>query len=158
MTTGKIVTSVREAFAVASNIIESAKNEIVWILTPAQEVMGRYFGLSDQLGTFIANGGSVRGILTITPLYIELARQLMDGGKTLHHVEGYSGLFFIVGDGKASLSATLVTPEDLSCDTKVIAFWGKSPTYAEYLLSIFENVWTQLVDAQERIDELLRKG
>jgi hypothetical protein len=158
MTTGKIVTSVRETFAVASNIIESAKNEIVWIVPPAPLVMGRYYGLSDQSRAFIANGGSLRGIITITPPYIELARNLVDIGETLRHVEGYSRVFFIVGDRKESLSSVIVNPEELSCDSEVIAFWGNGPTYAEYLLSIFENVWTQGVDAQERIDELLRDG
>jgi hypothetical protein len=67
-------------------------------------------------------------------------------------------VFFIVGDRRESLSSVIVNPEELSCDSEVIAFWGNGPTYAEYLLSIFENVWTQGVDAQERIDELLRDG
>jgi hypothetical protein len=138
MTAGKIVTSVRESFAVASNIIESAKNEIVWIVPPAPLVMGRYFSLSDQSRAFIANGGSLRGILNITPPYIELARNLMDTGETLRHVEGYSGLFFIVGDVMETMSAVIVNPEELSCASKVIAFWGNGTTYAEYLLSIFE--------------------
>ena len=156
MTAGKIITSVREVFAVISNIIESAKNEIVWIVPPSPLVMATYYGLSDLSATFMANGGNNRGILTITPPYIELAERFIDSGETLRHVEGYSGLFFIVVDKIESLSAVVVNPEELSCDSKVITFWGNGPTYAEYLLSIFENAWTQGVDAQERIDELLR--
>jgi hypothetical protein len=134
------------------------KNEVVWIAPPSPLVMWKYYGVSDQARAFIANGGSMRGILTITPPYIELARNLMDIGATICHVEGYSRVFFIVGDRKESLSSVIVNPEALSYDGEVIAFWGNGPTYAEYLLSIFENVWTQGLDAQERIDELLQEG
>jgi len=48
--------------------------------------------------------------------------------------------------------------EALSLDDQVVAFWSEAPTYAEYLLSHFDQAWAQGVDAQEQIRELLEQG
>ena len=51
---GKVVVeSVTDALAVASNVVESAKNEIVWLLPPEMLIFSTQFGMADKCKTLI---------------------------------------------------------------------------------------------------------
>jgi hypothetical protein len=158
MAKGTIIKSVKDALAVGSSIIESAKNEIVWLLPPAMVVFAAQYSIAKKSKNLIENGGHIRSIFQISPQYAELAQSLLDIGENIRHVDQYEGVFFLVGDKKQSISSMHVNVEALSLDDQVVAFWSEAPTYAEYLLSHFDQAWAQGVDAQERIRELLKQG
>jgi hypothetical protein len=153
-----IIESVKDALAVGSSIIENAKNEIVWLLPPAMVVFAAQYGIPNKSKTLIENGGHIKSIFQISSQYVELARSLLDIGENLRHVDQYRGVFFLVGDKKQSISSMHVNVEELSLDDQVVAFWSEAPTYAEYLLSHFDQAWAQGVDAHERIRELQQQG
>ncbi|MGZ4928054.1 MAG: hypothetical protein ACXV5N_09545 [Halobacteriota archaeon] len=60
------VESVTDSLAVGSNIIESAKSEIMWLLPPEMLIFASQFGLTDKCKALIENGGRVRGITRVT--------------------------------------------------------------------------------------------
>ena len=155
MAKGTIVTSVKDALAVGSNIMESATNEIVWLLPPEMLVFSVHYGLPEKSKTLIEKGGQVRGIFRISSPFIELARLLMDIGENVRHVDHYEGVFFLIVDKKQSISSMHVDTEDLALDDEIVAFWSEDPNYADYLMSSFEPAWKQSIDAQQRVRQLL---
>jgi len=82
----------------------------------------------------------------------------LDNGVEVRHFPQYQGIFMLVGDGRESISSVSIDVRSLSIDTPVVALWSDDPTYAEYLMSIFETTWEQAIPAAERIEELLREG
>jgi hypothetical protein len=158
MAKGTIVESVKDALAVGSGIIESAEKEVAWLLPPNLLVFADQYDITSKSKKLIENGGRVRGVFHISSSYVELARSRLDIGENVRHVDQYDGLFFLVGDKTQSISSIHVNQEDLLVDDPVVAFWSEEPAYAEYLLSNFERAWTQGVDAQERIQQLLEQG
>ena len=158
MAKGTIVESVKDALAVGSGIIESAKSEVAWLLPPNLLVFADQFDITSKTKMLIENGGRVKGVFHISSSHVELARSRLDIGEDVRHVDQYEGVFFLVADRTQSISSIHVNQEDLLVDDPVVAFWSEDPSYAEYLLSNFERAWTQGVDAQERIQELLKEG
>ncbi len=75
-------------------------------------------------------------------------------GEDLRHSDLHYEVFMIVGDRRHSLSAINIGVEEYTLDTPITAFWSESPTYAEYLLASFENVWSRAVPAAQKIEEL----
>ena len=153
-----IVESVKDALAVGSGIIESAEKEVAWLLPPNLLVFADQYDITSKSKTLIENGGRVRGVFHISSPYVELARSRLDIGENVRHVDQYDGVFFLVGDKTQSISSIHVNQEDLSVDDPAVAFWSQEPTYAEYLMSNFEQAWAQGVDAQKHISELLKEG
>jgi len=157
MAKGTIIESVKDALAVGSNIIESTKNEVVWLLPPSMVVFAAQYGIPKKSKTLIEHGGHIRSIFHISSQYIEFAQSLLDIGENLRHLEQYEGVFFLVGDNEQSISSIHVNPDEISLDDRIAAFWSQAPTYAEYLLTHFDQAWAQAVDAQERLNELLKQ-
>jgi hypothetical protein len=158
MAKGTIIKSVKDALAVGSGIIESAKNEVAWLLPPNLLAFADQFDITSKTKMLIENGGRVRGVFHISSSYVELARSRLDIGEDVRHDDQYEGVFFLVADRTQSISSIHINQEDLLVDDPVVAFWSEEPAYAEYLLSNFERAWAQGVDAQERIQELLKEG
>jgi hypothetical protein len=157
MAKGTIVESIKDALAVGSSVIESAKNEVVWLLSPNLLVFADQYDITSKSKKLIENGGHVKGVFRITSPYVELARSRLAIGEDVRHDDQYEGVFFLVADRTQSISSIHVNQEDLLVDDPVVAFWSEDSTYAEYLLSNFEQAWTQGVDAQERLQELLKE-
>ncbi len=89
------------------------------------------------------------------------AISLSDIDEDVRHVDRYEGVFFLVGDKKQSVSSMHVSSEERRCNDKIVAFWSEGPTYANYLLSIFESAWTHGQKAlmlKERISGLPKEG
>jgi len=160
MTDGKVITNVTDALAICSNIIESANNEIIYITPPSLLVLASYFGLAERAKLFIQKGGRVRGIADFSYSFIKEIQSWLDIGEDVRYFPQYQGMFMLIGDGRESISSISVDVEHLSIDTPVAAFWNwkDDPTYAEYLMSIFETTWEQAVPAAQRIEELLKEG
>jgi hypothetical protein len=157
MANGTLIGSFKDALAVGSNIIESAQSEIVWLLPPSMVIFAAQYGIPNKSKTLIEHGGHIKSIFHISSQYVELAQSLLDIGENLRHLDQYEGVFFLVGDKKQSISSIHVKVEDLSLDDRIVAFWNETPSYAEYLLTLFDQAWAQGVDAQERLNELLEQ-
>ena len=65
-----IITSVTDALAVCSNIIESANNEVIYTSPPSLLVLASNFGLRENIKTLIQKGGRIRGIADFSYQYI----------------------------------------------------------------------------------------
>ena len=158
MADGTIITSVTDALAICSNIIESANNEVVYLSPPSLSVLGSQFSIGEQTKMLIQRGGHVRGIADFSYSYIEEMRNGLDIGIDVRHVSQYQGIFLLVGDRRESISSMSIDVESLSIDTPLVALWSNNTIYAEYLMSTFEPVWEQAVPAAQRIEELLKAG
>ena len=158
MADGTIITSVTDALAICSNIIESANNEVVYLSPPSLLVLASAFSLRERTKMLIQKAGSVRGIADFSYQYIEEMREILDIGVDVRHVSQYQGIFMLVGDRGESISSMSIDVESLSIDTPLVALWSDDPTYAEYLMSTFEIAWEQSVPAAQRIEELLKEG
>jgi hypothetical protein len=154
MAKGTIINSVKDALAVGSSIIESAKNEIVWLLPPEMLIFSDQFGLTNKCQTLIENGGRVRGITKITGVYSKVIQRLVDIGEEIRHVDRYQGAFMVVGDKKESISSIYLDLEGLSLDDALRAFWTDNQSYTDYLMSTFDFEWNGALDAKKILLEL----
>jgi hypothetical protein len=154
MAKGTIINSVKDALAVGSSIIESAKNEIVWLLPPEMLIFSDQFGLTNKCQTLIENGGRVRGITKITSVYSKVIQRLVDIGEEIRHVDRYQGAFMVVGDKKESISSIYLDLEGLSLDDALRAFWTDNQSYTDYLMSTFDFEWNGALDAKKILLEL----
>lgn len=158
MPTGTIVTNVRDVVAVVLDLQSRALSSYDFLVPPS------FLSLAGSLDTFesgkrfIKSGGVVRGITTVSRANAEEAQMRLDIGEDLRHSEVLSELFLFVGDKQYSISSMNIGVREYTFDTPVTAFWSESPIYAEYLLTSFENAWSQAIPAEERIRELLRQG
>jgi hypothetical protein len=153
-----IITSVTDALAICSSIIESANSEVVYVSPPSVLALASQFGFAEKTKKLKQKGGRVRGIADFSYPYIKEIQQRLDNGTDVRHVSQYQGIFMLVGDGQESISSLNVDVESLSIDTPIVALWSDDPTYAEYLMSTFETAWEQAVPAAERLEELLKEG
>jgi hypothetical protein len=158
MANGTIIKSVTDALAICSSIIESSKDEVVYLSPPSLLVLGSQFGLTEKTKMLIQKGGRVRGIADFSYTYINEMRNSLNNGEDMRYFPQYQGIFLLVGDRQESISSMIIDVERLSIDTPVVALWSDDPTYAEYLMSTFETTWQQAVPAAQRIEELLKEG
>ena len=158
MADGIIITSVTDALAICSSIIESASNEVAYLSPPSLLVLASQLGLREKIKLLIQKEARVRGIADFSYQYISEMRELLDIGTDVRHISQYQGIFMLVGDGRESISSMSIDVESLSIDTPLIALWSDDPTYAEYLMSTFEMAWEQSIPAAQRIEELLKEG
>jgi hypothetical protein len=148
-----IIESVRDAIAVGSTIMESATNEIIWLLPPAMLGFGAQYGLDEKSKMLIEKGGRVRGITKISGTSLDVTRRLMDNGEEVRHIDQYQGAFMLIGDKKESISSINVNTE-FSLDDPVVAFWTDDQAYADFLTATFEVAWNEAIDAEKRVHEL----
>ena len=107
---------------------------------------------------FIQNGGAIRSIISISRDNFEAARIRLDIGEDLRHSYQFHEIFLLVSDKQQSISATNIGLLEYTLNTPRTAFRCDSPAYAEYLLTSFENVSSEAVPAEERIQGLLKHG
>jgi hypothetical protein len=153
-----IITSVTDALAICSSIIESANNDVVYISPPSLLVLASRLGLGEKIKLLTQKGGRVRSIADFSYPYIKEIRDGLDNGEDVRHVFQYQSIFMLVGDRKESISSMSIDVDSLSIDTPVVGLWSDDRTYAEYLMSTFEIVWEQAIPAAQRIEELLKEG
>jgi len=152
-----ILENVKDIIAAGSMVVESAKNEIIWLLSPQMLVLASQFGLPNKSKVLIEKGGRVRGITQISETDLRVVRELLDIGEDVRHVDQYRGEFMVVVDKTECISSIpqqSVNIGDLSLDDRVVGFWTDEPTYAEYLITTFEAAWKEAVDAKKRLEEL----
>jgi len=157
MPVGAVITSVKDAIAVVLGIFESAKREIVFITPPSFMCLATNYASAESAMQFIQRGGVVRAILPISRDNVEMVRKRLEFGEEMRHSDHFHEIFLIVGDKQQSLSAINLDVQEYRLDTPLTAFWSESPTYAEYLLTSFENVWAEAVPSEVRIKELVEQ-
>jgi hypothetical protein len=158
MTDGTIITSVKDAIAVGSTIIESAENEVAWLIPRPTLVYASQYGVIEKITMLIQKGILILCISDISYHYIDCARELLNIGEDVRHSDRYHGIFMMVRDNKESLSSMSSDATNLLIDDSVVALWSNDSTYAEYLMSTFGMAWQQAIPAAQRIEELLREG
>ena len=155
-----LLEDVRDVIAAGLSLLESAQNDVIWLLPPQMLVYASQFGLTNQAKALIEKGGRVRGITEISGTDLRVVRELMDVGEDVRHVDQYRGGLMLVVDKSESISSISqqsVDIGDLSLDDRVVVFWTDDTSYAEYLFTTFEAVWKGAVDANKRINELLEQ-
>ncbi len=158
MPSGLVVNGVKDALAAALGILESAKEEVVWLVPPAIHTLSMTHGFFEKTKAFIQQGGVSRGVVSITPANAEEIQMSLDAGDNIRHSDKVHELFMYVGDEHDSVSSINMGIQEFTLDTPAVAYWSESPVYAEYLLASFENVWTQAVPAEGRLREILGRG
>ncbi|MGZ4903739.1 MAG: hypothetical protein ACXVIF_01965 [Halobacteriota archaeon] len=158
MASGTTINSVQDALAVALQILESAQEEVVWLVSPSLLSLCMHYGSVEKTKTFIQNGGVSLGIVPISHANIKDVEICLESGEDVRHSDEVHELFMFVGDKQQSISAINTGVHNFTLDTPVIAFWSESSVYAEYLLSSFESVWSHAVPAAQRIQELVGHG
>jgi len=157
MPIGTVITSVKDVLAAALGIVESAQKEVVWVIPASINTLSLTYGGVEKIKAFIQNGGSSRGVVQISPANITEIQMFLDAGEDIRHSDEVHEVFMFVGDKQQSISSLNIGVKEFTIDTPVTAFWSEDPTFAEYLLTSFEKVWSEAVPAEERIQELLEK-
>lgn len=158
MASGIVINSVQDAIALASKIHETAQQEVVWLVPASIHSLSLHYGFIERAKTFIQNGGVTRGVVCISRKNAAEIEMFLDVGEDIRHSDDVHELLMYIGDKRESISSINIGVSDYTLDTPVTAFWSEDPTYAEYLLTSFENVWSQAVPAEKRIQELLKRG
>ncbi len=115
---------------------------------------GASFSFVQSAKRFIQRGRVLKGVTTVSHANLEEVCVRIDAGEDLRHSNPYYNIFMIVGDRQQSLSSINVGVYDYALDIPVTAFWSKDPAYPEYLLTSFDNVWSQTIPIEERLQEL----
>ncbi|MGZ4909089.1 MAG: hypothetical protein ACXV5F_10625 [Halobacteriota archaeon] len=159
MASGIVINSVRDALAVASQILEAAQQEVVWLIPPSLvPLLVRFNFASENITPFLQRGGVSRGIIPLSYANIEAMQTSLSRGEDVRHSDEVHEMFMLVGDRHYSVSAINIGAGEYTLDTPIVAFWNEDPTYAEYLLTSFENAWSHAVPAAQRIEELVAQG
>ncbi len=157
MPSGIVMNGVKDALAAALEILESAQEEVIWLIPASINSLSLTLGFVEKVQGFIQRGGVSRGIVPISHSNVEEIRIFLDAGEDIRHSDNIQEVFMYVGDTRDSVSSINVGVRDYTLDTPGVCFWSQDPTYAEYLLAAFENVWSQAVPAEKRIQELQKQ-
>jgi hypothetical protein len=158
MPTGTVISSVKDVLALVLGMLESAKQEIIYLTPPSLiSLAGTYYTIQSAR-RFIQNGGVLRGIIPISRVNVEEVRTRLDIGEDVRHSDEFHGIFMVVADQQQSISGiNLGIIREYALDTPITAFWSESPDYMQYLITLFESAWSQSVPAEARIQQLLRQ-
>ena len=156
------IKNVRDTLAAGANIIESAQNEVAWILPPNYLAYSFKFSIPQKSKMLIEKGGRVRGITKISGVWIDPVRRvridhvrkLLDSGEELRHIDQFPGVFMLVADNEESISSMNMNAENLTLDDPTVAFWTDNKAQAEFLTVTFETAWNDAVDAKKHLREL----
>jgi hypothetical protein len=153
----KILESVRNVIAVSSTVLDFARDEILWVLTPQMLLYSGQFGLTEKSRALIQKGGRVRGITRILGTDAHIVRRLLDVGEDVHCVDEYTGVFMLVADKKLSINTSAkqnINLERLSLDDRVMAIWTDDSSRIENLIAAFEALWEDTIDAKQCMQQL----
>ncbi len=157
MPTGFVINNVKDTLAAALQILESAREEVVWLVPASINSLSMTYGGVEKIRAFVQKGGVSRGIVTISQANVEEIKAFLDAGEDIRHSDEVHELFMFVGDKRESVSSINIGVEEFTLETPVTAFWSQSPVYAEYLLTSFETAWSRAMPAEERVRALLEQ-
>jgi hypothetical protein len=153
----KLVKTVGELVTTISQLINSAETSILFVAHPSFNLFSMG-GFGEHFRCAAARGVRVRGILNIYPTNVLVAREYFSCGVELKHKDHYCGMTMVIADGKRSVNLIYTyLKSTLSLDEQVAALWSDSTTQAEFLTNAFEMTWTQAINAEEHIDQQLKR-
>ena len=155
MPPGLIINNVKDVLAAALGILDSAQKEVVWVIPASINTLSLIYGGIEKIKALIQRGGLSRGVVQISPTNVTEIQMFLDAGEDIRHSDEVHEVFTFVGDKQQSISSLNIGVKEFTLDTPVTAFWSESLSYAEYLLTSFENVWSEAIPAEERIKKLL---
>ncbi len=158
MPSGLVINSVQDALAAALQILESAQEEVVWLIPASVNSLSLAYGGVEKVRAFTQQGGVSRGVVQVSPANVKEIQLVWDAGEDIRHSDEVHEVFMYVGDRQHSISSLNTGVTEYTLDTPVTAFWSEDPTYAAYLLTSFENAWAHAVPAEKRIQELLEQA
>jgi hypothetical protein len=153
-----VLKNIREILGEASPTILSTEKEFLFVAPEDGFLVASRFGVSDIVMGLVKRGGHTRGITHITYSMIPHLQKVLAVGEDIRHFEGYRGLYYGVFDRKHCISAINIDVKHLKPDEPATMLFTDDPVYANYLVSIFELLWTQSIPAEERIQDLLEQG
>ncbi len=157
MPSGFIMHDVTNTLAAALEILESAREEVVWLIPASVNALSMTQGFVEKVQVFIQKGGVSRGIVDMSSTNIREIQAFLDVGEDIRHSDVTCEVFMYVADKRRSISSINIGVTEFTFDTPVVAFQSDDPTYAAYLLTSFENAWSQAIPAEERLQELLKQ-
>jgi sugar-specific transcriptional regulator TrmB len=152
----RLIKRAGDIFAAELPLIRSTEHEFLVITPPEGISMALLTGVIEATKELVERGGSARVITYITYPIIEIIEQMLSYGMEVRHRDEGT-IQFLVFDRKTSMSAINVD-NIKSLKSPVSLVWTDDATYAQYLASTFELVWSRSRDACERIEELLKQG
>jgi len=154
MVTRLVINSVGDAFAAALLLLESAREEVVWLVPPSIHALSRRYGFVERTRAFVQHGGVLRGILEISRANVKEVQVSLENSEDIRHSDTRYNLYMYVADRRGSVSAINIGVDENTLNTPIVAFWSDDPTYAEYLLAEFERAWSHAIPIAQRIREL----
>jgi sugar-specific transcriptional regulator TrmB len=155
--TFKIIKSLGELVSVTIPLINSAQEELLFIVPQDIVTVASRFGVAEEARKFIERGGNARGITDVSHSGIELMQEMLDISEEFRHFDQYHGITFCVVDRKTCLTAINIDLRRLSLHERVAVLWSDDPIYGEYLSATFDVLWGQSVPAAQRIKELQQR-
>ncbi|MGZ4926545.1 MAG: TrmB family transcriptional regulator [Halobacteriota archaeon] len=157
VSTFKIIKSMKELIAVSIPLIDSLQEEWLLAVPAIMTVFASLFGVNEAASEFIKRGGKVRAIIDISYQTIEPVREMISIGEEVRHIDQH-GITFVVFDEKVAMSTINAEITRISLNAPAFGLWTDDQAYAQYLASTFEMLWNQAIDAEERIQQLLKEG
>lgn len=148
----KLLKNPLEIIAASRQMILRAEHDLFFIPPDKLGSEGRY-GVIDAYIEVKQRGVNVRAVVNLTPYVLPAAQELVAHDIPVHHFPDYSGLRFLVIDGRESLTSINLDKSRPFIE-RGTALWCDSAVYAQNLHSLFQMVWKQSTDAAERIAEL----
>ncbi|MGZ4947257.1 MAG: TrmB family transcriptional regulator [Halobacteriota archaeon] len=157
VSTFKIIKTMKELISVSIPLIDSLQEEWLIAVPAIMTVFASLFGVNEAASEFIKRGGKVRAIIDISYQTIEPVREMISIGEEVRHIDQH-GITFVVFDKKVAMSTINAEITRISLNAPAFGLWTDDQAYAQYLASTFEMLWNQAIDAEERIQQLLKEG
>ncbi len=157
VSTFKVLKTLKEIVATATPVIEATQDEFLWVV-PESGLVSASLWFNEAAKGIIQRGGVARGVTDITYSAMPLVQEVMDIGEEVRHLDGYRGAYYGVFDKKHCISAINIDITSHRLDEPATMLYADDAVFAQYLISTFELLWRQAVPAEERIQELLKKG
>ncbi len=130
MPSGLIINGVKDALAAALQILESAHEEVIWLIPSSIHSLSVTHGYFEQTKAFIERGGVARGIVSISLANIEEIQMSLESGEDIRNSDNVQEIFMYVGDKRDSVGSIDIDVSDYTLDTLAVCFWSEDPTYA----------------------------
>ncbi len=154
VSTFKIIKGLGELLSLMLPAISTLNEQWDMLVPESAVIMASQFGVNPFTEEFIERGGRVRILITdFSYALVPLIRELDEIGADVRYL-GQQGLLFTVLDKRIGVSAINVNTKLVKLNQLFTALWTDDPTYAGYLTSTFETMWSQAVPAGERIEVL----
>lgn len=86
-----ILENIKDVIAASSTLLESAQNEIIYLLPPQMLALAGQFSLTNKSKALIEKGRRVKGVTQKSETDVAVVRELLAIGEDVRHVDQYRG-------------------------------------------------------------------